>query len=381
MSEAERHGAEAYLESALEERLGGAAPPDLSKQILAAAEYRKRHGPASPAIQPRRWQQLLVAAVLLVAAGITLGVWWMKSGGASDRERNLAPIQDQDKNKKPTNPDVVEPKSIAECKRLLQQVNRITARMHTLGEQKLPVKIPDGPAAPELVLFIAGESLREATDAMAACLKPGLMSVKWTRPHDLNLYLKDGRRIEATAGEAHFYIRGLGIFEASKQLTDSMKSVLFAAEVGTKTKLGILELEEINNPNVTEYGCLAIDAKHVRAHGFGAGDVAKLHRYRELESVDLRWSPAAHTLEDMRSLVGIRNLRKLYLNGAKITGAHLEILSGRPELEELVLLDRNEAYWRRGLRDSAEAVGDAAVDHLVKIRKLKLLVLPGSSIT
>ena len=387
MSEADQRSAEAYLESALEERLGDASPPDLSKQILAAAEQRKRHGPQSRPAQPRRWQQLLVAAVLLVAAGITLGVWWMKSGDPQDDEGRQAPIQDpQDltkQDKKPTNPKVVKPKSISECKRLLQQVNRITVRMRTLGQQKLPVKISDGPAAPEMVLFIPGEPLKTTTQAMAACLKPGLRSVKWMRPHDLTLYLKDGRRLEATAGESHFYIRGLGVFEASKQLADNMKAVLFAAEIGTKTKLGILELEEIqsDDPKVTHYGCLPIEARHVRAHGFGAGDVAKLHRYAELESVDLRWSPDAHTLEDMRALVGIKKLRKLYLNGFKVTPAHLEILADKGQLEELVLLDRNEAYWRSGLRASARLVNDAAVDHIAKMSKLQVLVLPGTTIT
>jgi len=389
MSEADQRGAEAYLESALEERLGGASPPDLSKQIMATAEHRKSHGQPSPAAQPRRWQQLLVAAILLVAAGITLGIWWMKSGDTNRDEDGGAPIQSPDKqdpkkqDKKPTNPKVVEPQSISECKRLLQQVNRITVRMRTLGQQNLPVKIPDGPAAPEMVLFIAGEPLETTTQAMAACLKPGLRSVKWMRPHDLNLYLKDGRRLEATAGEAHFYIRGLGIFEASKQLADNMKAVLFAAEIGTKTELGILELEEIqsDDPRVTHYGCLPIGAKHVRAHGFGAGDVAKLHRFRELESVDLRWSPEAHALEDMRALVGIRKLRKLYLNGFKITPAHLEILADIAQLEELVLLDSNEAYWRSEVSASARLVNDTAVDHLARMSKLQVLVLPGTTIT
>lgn len=375
MTEAERM-AEAYLESALEERLGGVAPPDLSKQILAAAEHHKRQGPASPATQPRRWQQLLVAAVLIVAAGITLGIWWMNSGDTSHHEN---PIQDP--TEKTTNPKVVEPKSLEECRQLLGRVSKITARMRLVGKHRLPVKIPDSPPAPEVQLMIPGAPLEKTVAAMAACIKVRPDAVQWTKPHDLYLYLPDGRRLETAVADGRFHVRGLGTFAASRELVESLRAVLAAAEVTTKTELGILHLDEINDSGVIHYGCLGVDARHVRACGLGSGDVVRLSRFRELESVDLRQSPDAHTLEDMRGLLMIEKLRKLRLIGSKVTPAHLEILADMDQLEELILLDWNEAYWRSEIRPGASLVDDAALGHLARMSRLKVLVLPGATIT
>ena len=182
-------------------------------------------------------------------------------------------------------------------------------------------------------------------------------------------------------GDGRFYVRGLGTFAASRELVESLRAVLVAAEISTKTKLGILNLDEINDSGVIHYGCLEVDARHVRACGLGGGDVVRLSRFKELESVDLRQSPEAHTLEDMRWLVTIKKLRKLWLIGSRITPAHLEILADMDHLQELILLDWNEAYWRSEIRPGARRVDDAALSHLTKMSRLQVLVLPGATIT
>ena len=66
---------DAYLETALEERIGNAPPPDLTQQILSAAQRRRTSPESLPASRtPRRWQGLLVAAMLLVGAVINRGL-------------------------------------------------------------------------------------------------------------------------------------------------------------------------------------------------------------------------------------------------------------------------------------------------------------------
>ncbi len=441
-NESKREAELDYLESALEERLADLGPPDLSRDILAraaalagsASEHGGRGvpplGDSRAAVSPSsgRSSALRMAALLVVALGLAtvIGVNQLPPGGTTppvdtavlDSYRRA---QDKAERRRPVSP----PKDFAALRALLGSVTGAEVRfdflpmqsLYSTGEFLVRARMP-GEAEFAVLPIPWNERLCEGLQG----LKPTGRSAQRLFPIRVVLALPGDQRLDlAFAADAEGVwgkVAGLPEFSIPSLVHLAWGCPIMDAAVLQVASRGIvipqlLSTGEAKDPMQgwwadqrqrlaaelwrTEAEWLGkrdnTGARHIRLRAESSRRPLRLHRLQpdqlrslprlaEVNSLDIRHSPALHTAAGIRALLVLPNLRRLVMDATRVDRKVLEVLlASQPRvlpmsgasaggIQQLLLL---EPPTRRAALSN---IGDAELGVLCRFSGLTTLSLP-----
>lgn len=365
-----------YLETALEENVRGAAPPDLTARITQALDDAQ-HAAAEPPRGPT-WRVLAAAAWLVLG----LGVVWAVVSAAQHTQGDAATQQDPDgesdhQSRGEGSSTAVVPKSKAELLELLGAATGVTTRV-------CAVRIPEHP---EIILPVSAKSEPDPetvsltwNDALAQSLvatlrddtplstgfikddlaKPGSIQ-KALLVHTLHVHLPKQRHLEVHVDFSQP--------NATKYtVTVDTVGTFWLGDVGRTwepetTREGMQQLRQrgVVHPVILEQSGWSdglARATRIRGHALRPADLERIAAFSAMELLDLRFSPAAHDPAGLLHLEDASALEAVWLDDASITTEALGALArAKPGLRELQVMSTSSAYWNMGVYLSRRMAG------------------------
>lgn len=359
----------------LRERLGGEAAPDLVDRVLATSSEERALAArrAAAAVSdgksgPGIW---LIAALILLSASVVLAIALLGDG------KDDSDTATQDKLK------LVEPRSLAHLRELLQEAERATMHAdYTLAEVRIRLSGAKVDGVPirlghlrEGLARVEEASREESREKWCGRLR---IVLKGKRYFDF-LYRHD-------RGGQRMHVAGVGQFTIPDALDIRLRKVLMAVERPTRRHDGVV----LNGEELADLPAKIGEKPRRRIVGIGLTDdeLEHLERFPALAELDLRHSrnitnkgieilleilepdmlrslrlrPKAIGARTLRFLGRFEKLRDLELYSAKITD---EALAGLEPLRELRSLNLSFNFKLTG----------ESIAHIVKFPQLRRLNL------
>lgn len=317
MNEERARAAERYLETAIEEALGGLSAPDLSARATPPVE---RAGATSTS-----WRAWSTAALVLIGLGVVAGVALFGDGGAGE----VAAPQD---------PEVVRPRDVDELRALVANTVSVDVAVRFVGSRSIEVD-PDGPGG--TTRFASPENVAEVVEAFGRELRP-LPPAGWIWPNTIRMHLRDGRVVEMSLGRVGAPVLGVQGIQGDLRPSTSLQHLLGAhvelAEATARSAQGVvIGGVELARSDSLEGITFAPDLRSIRAFDLVPADMAHFARFTKLETLDL--SGSARTLGSGwgEPLAPLPELRAITMRNARMDDADLRALSRHAELERLEL--------------------------------------------
>ncbi|MCP5044074.1 MAG: hypothetical protein GY944_23845 [bacterium] len=379
---------QAYLESALEERVRELSPPDFTATILDQVEAVPE---ATHAPEPR-WRRGLVAAVVLLGMATVLAVGWLHghqdSHGVRPADSSIGEREASQDPKTVPDADRVKVESIQAFHELLKRVRNATVQCETIPavsvsdapqEERVPAQVAGEPPPPSSDIPWNAGHARGFTKSVQADKRVSL-ALSWS--HHVTLHLPDQKNlvVEVFLGETGkewslVRVPDLGTFKLNGNVWADWIRPFDMADRSVRLEMGILHHDSIKASRRELF-----EPDRVRGHGLTPEDL-DLVKSRLVVRLDLRFSPLAHTPDALRRLAAWPELETVLLDGNRIEKDELESLADSEKLSQLILIDKNDDSLSRNLRPSARDIDDSCVDALLGLRGLSLLVLPGTSMS
>lgn len=358
----------ALLESALEEELGGATPPDLWNQLQA------RH--KSEYTQPKIWS---VAAIVLLAIGVLIAI-------ATDQSRVAIP--------EPAGIVITDwPKTLAEARaRLNGTVSNITVRADAVFDNDSGETVPF--FVDQLAQMFASNELqiqdpgdRERLRRLLSQLQPQTTATPRSWEYTLTVTCENKPVTVRIAGcSQSSEVPERGMLELAIVGHDQLFALRPNIRFDNVLRTDLIELTK----RMLRNGPLAIDGKglrnlrddiaRLRCVRARADDATELRRFQNLQTLDLAESPELHTATSLAFLSP--KLRSLSLDASRADIALLRAVGQLRQLEELFLKSPGDGVNQMLFGDiQARASNDAAIAGLERLTALRELSIPGTQIT
>ena len=363
----------ALLEIALDEEVGGRAPPDLWPRIA-------RRQPK----QPKR-SRGLVAALVLAAAAVVIAVLVLD---AERRHDERAPAAPQWPDRLPENG----PQTLDEAMSWLRNagLRSVNVRADRVWSPALArfVLVDRHPfesfalfAKPDNRLDLRRDDGKVTVDALLRATPVAASSTPWE--FTLKIQLRKRREVVVRVGglgqRPRFAIAGrdrLWPIDPHPRLAQLLENELpdFVEQLLRERGTAL---------SVTALRALPVGATRIRPVAIGAAAASEFARFTKLRSLDLSESPALGSAALLDALRQCADLRSLTLDGSSLTRDAIDAIGRLTQLEELFVMSGNifAVYPQIDDLGGAESIDDDAVAALVGLRSVKELMLLGAPLT
>lgn len=323
---------EHQLHVALQELIGGCAPPDLRARIRDATPAERRAAGARVSFARRPHPRLLAAAVLLLGCTAVVGALLLRDD-ATDEATGQDPRPER----------IVRPLSFDEFDALLDDVQAITVRARRPGALT-PIAIP---AIAESSRTIHDRAVVDDLVAGMRLCTERVPGARWSWSNELVLHLSNGRFVRASyigpgASDApRLAVEGLArdtamSAELEERLEpivhdvtraamhaggvvlddDDYRALVESPRAATMAQLHLLSARGGLPPSLERFEQLRVLTVHHWAPDIGADDAATLAGLQHLE--ELRLHATSLGDEDVALLAGLQRLRVLDLSLAGV---------------------------------------------------------------